>query len=314
MVEYKCFRCNYITNHKNSFKNHLNRKNICKPLLDDIDISELKKWYKIDTKNTQPVLEQVKPAFEQAKPGFLLKSQPGYNQAKPAFSKSQPGYNQAKPAFLENKTCNFCQKTFTRVYGLTCHLKTCKIKKQTEENTLHQKTEFLEMKKELEELKKTQCINNTSITNNNINNTNNIININNYGCENLDYINKDYLTNLLKGAFNAIPKLIENIHFNPKHPENHNIKITNKKEPYIKVRKDNKWQLQDKKETIDFLVDDKYYLLDDHFKDIDDDTLKTHTKSMIEEFLDRFNSDEELLKTIQRKTEMTILNNRTSND
>ena len=43
-------------------------------------------------------------------------------------------------------------------------------------------------------------------------------------------------------------------------------------------------------------------------------TLKTHTKSMIEEFLDRFNSDEELLKTIQRKTEMTILNNRTNND
>ena len=91
-----------------------------------------------------------------------------------------------------------------------------------------------------------------NITNNTTNNQNKIININinNYGNENIDYLNKDYLNNLLQGAFTAIPKLIENIHFNPSHPENHNIKITNKKEPYIKVRKNDKWELQDKKENI----------------------------------------------------------------
>ena len=35
----------------------------------------------------------------------------------------------------------------------------------------------------------------------------------------------------------------------------HNIKITNKKEPYVKVRKNDKWELQDKKEILENLVD-----------------------------------------------------------
>ena len=152
---------------------------------------------------------------------------------------------------------------------------------------------------------------NPNTSHNNSNNNDNSINIhiNNYGSENMDYIKKGELTKLLTGAFHAIPKLIEKIHFHPEHPENHNIKITNKKEPYIKVRKDDKWQLQDKKETLEHLVDNKYYILEDHFADLDDNALKAHTTAMIEKFIERFNSDEELLKTIKRKSEMMILNN-----
>ena len=41
MVNYNCPRCGYITDHKNSMKNHLKRKNICNPLFEDISISEI---------------------------------------------------------------------------------------------------------------------------------------------------------------------------------------------------------------------------------------------------------------------------------
>ena len=99
---------------------------------------------------------------------------------------------------------------------------------------------------ELQNLQIQQKLQNITNTTNNLNKIINI-NINNYGSENTDYLKKEYLDNLLTGAFTAIPKLIQNIHFNPHHPENHNIKITNKKEPYIKVRKNDKWELQDKK-------------------------------------------------------------------
>ena len=62
----------------------------------------------------------------------------------------------------------------------------------------------------------------------------------------------------------AIPELIKHTHFNTEHPENQNIKITNKKEPYIKVRKNNKWELQDKDETITDLIDrQQIHLLDE---------------------------------------------------
>ena len=320
MVNYKCFRCGYETKHKANFITHLNRKNTCNPILDDICVEEIKKWYNIDvSKNKQqvkPVLEQVKPALSKA----------GKNQAKPAFEKNRAGKNQVKAGFDKNSTifCDFCGKNFTRAYGLTCHLKTCKIKKQVEnENDKDKKIEELiknqeQMKEQMKEMVEKLLINSGNTTNNNNNNNNhnshntinNTIHINNYGNENTDYLKGDYLNNLLQGAFTAIPKLIENIHFNPQHPENHNIKITNKKEPYVKIRKNDKWELQDKKETLETLVDDKYYILEDHYADVEDkNNLSNHTKEVMKNFRDKFNDDKELQKDLQKKSEMVIINN-----
>ena len=323
MVSFKCFRCGYETTHKASLKTHLNRKNTCNPILDDIGVEEIKKWYKIDVnKNIEqvgPVLEQVKPVLEQVKPVFTKNRQ---NQAKPGNPKFTTGKNQVKPAFGKNSTifCDFCGKNFTRAYGLTCHLKTCKIKKQVEnENDKDKKIEELiknqeQMKEQMKEMVEKLLINSGNTTNNNNHNSHNTINntihINNYGNENTDYLKSDYLNNLLQGAFTAIPKLIENIHFNPQHPENHNIKITNKKEPYVKIRKNDKWELQDKKETLETLVDDKYYILEDHYADIEDkDNLSNHTKEVMKKFRDKYNEDIELQKDLQKKSEIVIINN-----
>jgi hypothetical protein len=155
---------------------------------------------------------------------------------------------------------------------------------------------------------------NTTNNKNSNNNNNNIIqniSINNYGEENLKCLTEEYLSKLIKGAFTAIPKLIEKIHFNPEYPENQNIKITNKKEPYIKVRKNNKWELQDKKETLDTIVDDKYDILDDHI-DSKEENLTEFEKDIMEKFKERVNNEEDLLKEIKKKTELIILNR--SND
>ena len=50
MVLYKCFRCGYIASQRINLRHHLNRKNICNPLEDDMEIDEIKKYYgfKID--------------------------------------------------------------------------------------------------------------------------------------------------------------------------------------------------------------------------------------------------------------------------
>ena len=44
-MKYECLRCGYITSTKSSFINHLNRKNICEPILEPISIDEVKKYY-----------------------------------------------------------------------------------------------------------------------------------------------------------------------------------------------------------------------------------------------------------------------------
>ena len=101
----------------------------------------------------------------------------------------------------------------------------------------------------------------------------------------------------------AVPNLIKQIHFDPDHPENHNIKITNKKQPYVKVRKNDKWELKDKKETLENLVDDKYNILEDHYVD------KTEKINVMNNFIDKYQSNIDLQKELQKKTEIVILNN-----
>ena len=86
-------------------------------------------------------------------------------------------------------------------------------------------------------------------------------------------------------------------------------KITNKKEPYIKIRVDDKWQLQDKKEALETLVDEKYYILECHYSL--EDTLQDsdNTKKIVGSFKEQFTEDSELHKEIEKKSELIILNN-----
>ena len=118
---------------------------------------------------------------------------------------------------------------------------------------------------------------------------------------------------LLNGIYNAVPKLIEKIHFDPEHPENQNIKYTNKKLPYLKVMKDNKWQLVNKKYELFDLIDNKCYLLKEKYYKILEKNKYNITefqKSKIEEFMDKYNEDDKkvMLDLIER-TELMLLNN-----
>ncbi len=323
MVEYKCFRCGYTAKQKTHLLNHLNRKNICRPLLEDIRIEEVKKHYGFKIKNLTTLFDtQIAPSEHLLAPSEHFLSTQILNSEHPLSTQIAPSEHLLAPKKVQKTfLCKFCNKSFTRKTGLTKHLKCCKKKNENDENT-----ELFELKKQHEELKeqvedllielsKQSTISNTTnnnTTNNTTNNQNKIININinNFGNENTKYLRKDYLNNLLEKAFTAIPKLIEKIHFNPKHPENHNIKITNKKEPYIKVRKNDKWELQDKKETLENLVDDKYYILEDHYAEVEEKKeIPEHTKNVMNKFRDKFTEDKELQKDLQKKSEMIILNN-----
>ena len=95
MVTYICNRCGYVNKHKGNFKNHLNRKNICKPLLEDISIEEVKFLYGLiyDPKTTQNDPKMLKKK---------LNKQPKTTQKQPKTTQNNP--------FL--KSCDFCLKSF----------------------------------------------------------------------------------------------------------------------------------------------------------------------------------------------------------
>ena len=64
MVNYNCQRCGYTTNIKTIMLRHYNRKKVCNPVLDDIDINLLKEQLLKDQYNkssVNPVKSSVNP-------------------------------------------------------------------------------------------------------------------------------------------------------------------------------------------------------------------------------------------------------------
>ena len=58
MVYYECQRCGYNTTLRGNIKQHLNRKNICEPILDNISIEEMKEIYNL---NENDKIHQITP-------------------------------------------------------------------------------------------------------------------------------------------------------------------------------------------------------------------------------------------------------------
>ena len=153
---------------------------------------------------------------------------------------------------------------------------------------------------------------NNNTNSNNTNNNNNTIIINNYGEENTKYITKQFIVNLLKNKpFKAIPEMIKHTHFNKEHPENQNIKITNKKEPYVKIMKDNKWEFQDRKNTITDLIDKQHLKINDEkVEEQIERQCNSQEKINIIRCNEKYEEEEEdYMKRLYNESELIMLNN-----
>lgn len=290
MVLYSCNYCEYCSDDKTKMERHLNKKKPCYLQHTNMVKSELK----IETPSENAHFSLRKPPFSPFSLPF-------------SAEKNDP------------LICSYCKKKFKRRDNVIRHMrKNCKILKnnwieeESGQSSLEAENSHLKDRiKELEiQLKnKPQIINNTINTyNNQINQQfNQQININGYGKEDISYITKDMANEYLEFPYTSIPNIIKSIHFHPQHPENHNIKITNRKEPYAKVYLDNKWILRDKNEVIDDLRDKGKNILDD----LRDEELHSGFKNnCYNNFLDKIdNHDKDLLKKTNKDIELLIINN-----
>jgi len=304
MVYYECQRCGYNTTLRGNIKHHLNRKNICQPILDNISIEEMKDIYNLHLNILNPT--------------------------KPINNPYEPKKTHIEPKKTPNNpfSCNYCNKICKRKWHLSRHLNTCKIKKM-ELNKQKDEIDLLKLQqKKLEETVEKlliECSNNNNKTSNktlnnnnhntnslNTTNNNNTIIINNYGEEDTKYITSDFILKLLKNKpFKAIPEMIKHTHFNKEHPENQNIRITNKKEPYVKIRKDNKWELQDRKNTITDLIDKQHIKISDEKVE---EQIEKHCTSQEKINIIRCNEkyeeeEDDYMKRLYNESELVMLNN-----
>ena len=310
MVNYKCPRCGYEINIRTKYMNHLRRKRLCNPVISNNNLQEEYIKYNISDKicyfnNTaeipQKTAEIKKISVKYSKKGKIKKL----------------------------TKCKFCDKEFIRKDSLPRHLKTCKekIKDEEERKNLLDLINFLNKKldekdkqlekrdrqfeeilnkkdKQIDELIKKAGIN---IGTQNIQQNINILAYKNTDISHLT--DRDYLKCLKHSNF-CIPHLIEKIHFNPKKPENHNIYISNLKNNYAMIYDGNKWNLKDRDDEINKLIDDKEMIIEQKLEEwIENGEKYPDAMKKFSRYLEKRENDK-VLNKVKSEIKLMLFNNR----
>jgi hypothetical protein len=193
----------------------------------------------------------------------------------------------------------------------------CRIKKNEDskrdeiyEKLLELKKENKVLKKEVNSLKKN--VNKPSKITNNINTINNgivaHINLIGYGKEDLSKIDKKDILKVIQNGFDSALKLTETLHFNPKHPEYHNVYITNIKDKYAMMFDGKDWNLTMKNDLINKIYDDKKNYIEENLDEFID-SLSLSRKKALERWLTTDNDDDKIIK-VKNEIKLLLYNKR----
>ena len=276
-MTYYCFRCGKDFLHKGHLNRHFKKRKLCESKYLDVSYNEIEENY-----------EYLLECFN------ILK--PCTRHVPENVPEMYPKCTQNVPEMYEKNEkkvykCKFCNKIYKYHSGLYRHMKhRCK-------------------KNPINHQKIINITNNIQNTQNNIQNTqNNTIIINSYGKEDISYLKSEQFLNLLKGPFSSIQKTNNAIHFNEKHPENMNIMITNKKEPYAKIYKNNKWCLIEKKTIIQDMIEKAFDLIDTYYDNEGKFELNKRKDKVYKRFLNYYDNDPNFMRRIEKEIELMIIN------
>lgn len=136
--------------------------------------------------------------------------------------------------------------------------------------------------------------NNVNSHNNIQNNIHNEIKIIAYGKEDISYITDNDYQILIHKGFKSVPNLVEYIHFNGDKPENQNIYISNMRDNYILVYDGEEWQMREREDVLQDMIDNKTDILNEKFDELldklDDITIKRFKKFLNEKDDDKISS------------------------
>ena len=153
------------------------------------------------------------------------------------------------------------------------------------------------------------------INNNTTNNTQNInngivthVNLIGYGKEDLSKIDKKEILKAIQFGYDSTIKLTETMHFNPKHPEYHNIYITNIKDKYAMMFDGKDWNLTMKDKLINKIYDDKKNYIEENIDEFID-SLSASRKKALERWLVSDDDDERINK-VKNEIKLLLYNKR----
>jgi hypothetical protein len=174
------------------------------------------------------------------------------------LDKSGKGKGRVITDYIEdgcNNICVLCGTQFVVYHELYKHIKEneCAIKDWDSKNTVRNIQQ---------NVKNSHTINTNNIT------VDGNVRVVRFGDENLSYISDDLYKHILGKGLKAICEFIEHSHFNPKHPENHNIYITNIKSDHLVLYNGDKWTIAQRDEQLEDIIYAKSEFLYRKFKEL----------------------------------------------
>ena len=263
------------------------------------------------------------------------KEQKGNKKEQNGYKKEQflyPKKNKKNINMIKVVVCQYCDKEFSTVKSKNRHIKyTCKKNKDedmkelvrllNEQNLMKEKdmkemqTQMANIERLNEKLQKQIDKLTSKLQIQHIHNTNSNNNTINYNIKLLNYNQTDYThlteqdyVNCIQDCNYCVKSLIEKVHFNEEKPENKNIYISNIKNKYIMLYKNNKWQLVDRKSQLDDLYDYNEVLLENwyaEYKDQYPDMIKS-----FERYLKNKDNGDEVTNKIKDEILLMLYNNR----
>lgn len=180
-----------------------------------------------------------------------------------------------EPKKPKKYACPHCDARFSYTQSRNKHIKDCK--RNPSNNNKDDKDKLIEelqariqsYEQQLQGQSSNATYNQTNNATININNTYNIVTINrnDFGSENTSYISNDFIKYCIENPSRGIAELIENIHYNPDHPENHNIRCKSLKRNTFEKLVDSEWTLCDASNTLDELIKKGYRILNTYYMD-----------------------------------------------
>jgi hypothetical protein len=225
-MEYACRRCGYTSKSKGSLRIHFARKKLCRAVKEDVDVQILK-----------DELESISKAPKEYK-------------------------------------CEKCEGIYSCRQTLFVHRKKCCKTEQLHEapsvapnNDISLQEQVLLLKKEVEMLRKHQQhpavsnTNNGTVNNITINMTPQNAPLNDFGKESITHLDNNFMKTCLLKTFDGVKDYVNEVHFNPQVPENHNVRFKSTKRKTLEVYKDNAWLEEHYASTLDSMIRCGYKVL-----------------------------------------------------
>ncbi len=197
-------------------------------------------------------------------------------------------------------TCKYCEKCFNSKRSLKEHIKkSCKILKKDEAERLRKENEELKLKLAVSEAKP-QTVNNIVIN----------VNVNGYRQTSFDHLTDRHYKRAISRMIYSVPQMIENVHFDPKVPENHNIYISNIKNKYAMVYDGEKWCSKPQDNVIDQLINDQEYAIEEWLGEGDNFPKEMKKFNDYLSKKDHSAKSDEIKEVIKEEVKLLLYNNR----